>query len=134
MATDFGDELRPPRVAPKLKAAPKIRQIYWCEFPRDAQLPELWKRRPVIVISKNHKLSGAATLIPCSSLDQGDSPWAYKLSTSISKTETWAICDKPYTLAISRLSVDQAGIQRISEAEFQEILTRLFRWLPQARS
>ncbi len=134
MPNDLGDELRPAKVTPRLKSAPKIRQIYWCDFPRDAQLPELWKRRPVVVVSKSHKLSGAATLIPCSSLDQGDSPWAYKLSTRFSKTETWAICDKPCTLAISRLSVDQGGIQRVSETEFQEILVRLFRWLPQMHS
>jgi len=36
-------EEKPPRIQPVLKAAPKIRQILWCNFPNDAQLPESWK-------------------------------------------------------------------------------------------
>jgi len=42
---------KPPWVVPRIKAAPKIRQIYWCEYWQDARLPEMWKTRPVIVIS-----------------------------------------------------------------------------------
>ncbi len=36
---------------PRIIAAPKIRQLYWCDFWCDAQLPEMWKTRPVIVVS-----------------------------------------------------------------------------------
>jgi len=44
-------ELTPPRVQPRIKAAPKHGQIYWCDFWLDAQLPEMWKTRPVVVVS-----------------------------------------------------------------------------------
>ncbi|WP_406604466.1 hypothetical protein [Bartonella gliris] len=51
-------EIQPPRLKPRLKAAPRIRQILWCDFPEDAQLPEFWKQRPILVISKTSKLNG----------------------------------------------------------------------------
>jgi mRNA interferase MazF len=54
----------PPKVSPQLVSAPKIRQLLWCDFPKDAHLPEFWKRRPVIIISYRNKLHGAVTIIP----------------------------------------------------------------------
>lgn len=120
----------PPRVEPDLKAAPAIRDLYWCDFPQDAQLPELWKRRPVIVISFKNTLSGAVTVIPCSSKKQDDNKWAYKLTTTIEGSDSWAICDKPTTVAVSRLSMDKNGKRRLTEAEFNEMLALVFKWLP----
>ena len=64
---DVADEDRPPRIPARIGVSPSIRQLYWCDFPRDAHLPEFWKRRPVIIISYKNTLSGAVTVIPCSS-------------------------------------------------------------------
>jgi hypothetical protein len=36
-------EQKPRRVKPRIIAAPKHGQIYWCDFWLDAQLPEMWK-------------------------------------------------------------------------------------------
>lgn len=69
----------PPRVAPRLKAAPKIRNLYWCDFPEDAQLPEFWKRRPVIIVSRKRTLHGTVTVIPCSTDPQDDNEWAVNI-------------------------------------------------------
>jgi hypothetical protein len=33
------EELPPPRVNPRLLVVPAIRELYWCDFPADAQLP-----------------------------------------------------------------------------------------------
>jgi len=71
-----GDHQPPPRVAPKVKAAPRIRQIYWCRLPTDAELPELWKIRPVIIISYRNRLYGAVTMIPTTTVAQDSDPWA----------------------------------------------------------
>jgi hypothetical protein len=49
MTTD--DTNKPPRVQPRVKAAPRIRQLYWCDFLRDAHLPEFWKCRAVRIAS-----------------------------------------------------------------------------------
>jgi mRNA interferase MazF len=129
MTTDETD--KPPRVQPRIKAAPKIRQLYWCDFPRDAHLPEFWKCRAVLIVSFKNTLSGAVTVIPCSKQQQGTNPWAYGLTTFVDGIgPSWAICDKPTTVAVSRLSVDGCGINRLPEAEFNPILALMLRWLP----
>ena len=120
----------PPRVAPRLVGAPKIRQLFWCDFPKDAQLPEFWKRRPVIVISYRNLLHGAVTVIPCSTQAQPGNAWAFPLRTTIDGRAAWAICDKPTTVAVSRLLPDKDGVKRLPEAEFDEMLGLVLDWLP----
>ena len=124
------NETTPPRIKPRLFGAPKIRQLLWCDFPKDAQLPEFWKRRPVIIISYRNTLHGAVTIVPCSTLPQDGNPWAVPLKTSIDSQKSWAICDKPTTIAVSRLSVHRGAVKRVSEREFDSILEKLESWLP----
>jgi mRNA interferase MazF len=119
----------PPKVAPRVKAAPRIRQMYWCDFPADAQLPEFWKRRPVIVLSYNATLYGAVTVVPCSTSTQTDKR-TFPLRTTIDGRAAWAICDKPTTVAVSRLVPDKNGIGRMPEDEFNEMLALVLGNLP----
>jgi mRNA interferase MazF len=128
MARD--EHLPPPRVPPRIKAAPRIRQVYWCRLPVDAELPELWKVRPVIILSYRNTLRGTVTVIPTTTVPQDENPWAYKLTISLDRSEvSWAICDKPLTVAVSRLHPNRT-IPRLSEDEFQEIIRKLLHWLP----
>ena len=76
-------EVRPPKVQPRIIAAPKLRQLYWCDFWRDAQLPEMWKTRPVIVVSYKSGLHSPCLVVPTSTEPQGSNPWAVVLSSSI---------------------------------------------------
>ena len=73
----------PPYVPPRVTAAPSIRQLYWCDFPHDAQLPEFWKRRPVVIVSFKNTLHGAVTVVPCSTQAQPGNKWAFPLQTTI---------------------------------------------------
>ena len=123
-------EQPPPKIPPRLKSAPKIRQMYWCDFPQDAQLPEFWKRRPVVILSYRNGLHGAVTAIPCSTKDQAGNPWAFPLRTTIDGRAAWAICDKPATVAVSRLVQHYGTILRMPEPEFNEMLALVLRWLP----
>lgn len=123
----------PPKVAPRLVAAPKIRQLLWCDFPQDAQLPEFWKRRPIIVLSYRNTLHGAVTVIPCSTQAQPGNAWAFPLRTTIDGRAAWAICDKPSTVAVSRLLPDRSGTARMPEDEFHELLKLVLEWLPKSR-
>jgi len=128
----------PPRITPRLKAAPKIRQFYWCDFPEDAQLPEFWKRRPVIIISHKNTLHGTVTVVPCTTLPPKEEhtfskKWAFPLSITMDGRENWAICDKPSSVAVSRLSVHRGNIQTMSNDEFNNMLSLLHEWLPQPR-
>lgn len=120
----------PPKVAQKIKAAPKIRNMYWCDFPRDAQLPEFWKRRPVIVVSRIRTLHGAVTVIPWSTTPQNENKWAVKLKTSIDGNESWAVCDKISTLAVSRLVPHSGAVPKLPQEEFRLVLEKLLEWLP----
>ena len=61
---------KPPWVPPRIKAAPKIRQIYWCDYWKDARLPEMWKTRPVIVVSYKNTLTGPCLVVPVSTEPQ----------------------------------------------------------------
>ena len=126
----MNDDPKPPKVMPKLRAAPKIRNLYWCDFPTDAHLPEFWKRRPVIVISRERTLYGAVTVIPCSTSPQDENKWALKLSESIDGRLSWAICDKPCTVAVSRLTPHGGAVKRLPMRHFNAVLEKLFEWLP----
>jgi mRNA interferase MazF len=123
-------EQAPPAVQPRITAAPKLRQLYWCDFPSDAQLPEMWKRRPVVIVSYKNTLHGPCTIIPTTTAPQGNSPWAYQLSPHIDWRASWAVCNHPYTIAPSRLSPVRGKIPQVTKEEFNEILKRLTLWLP----
>lgn len=120
----------PPRIPPKLKSAPKIRQLYWCDFPKDAQLPEFWKRRPIIVLSKNATLYGTVLVVPCSTQEQPNPRLGFQLRTTIDGRVAWAICDKITSVAVSRLLSDQGKIIRMPEIEFNEMLAVVLDLLP----
>lgn len=129
----YDDDQAPPRIKPKLKSAPRIRQFYWCDFPKDAHLPEFWKCRPVVVLSKNATLFGAVTVIPCSTQAQPDLRLAFPLRTTIDGRAAWAICDKPTTVAVSRLVPTHGVIVRMPEEEFDEMLGLVLSLLPKPR-
>jgi mRNA interferase MazF len=121
----------PPRIKPRLKSAPKIRQIYWCDFPVDAHLPEFWKTRPVIILSKTARLYGCVLVVPCSTQAQQDTKTAFPLRTTIDGRAAWAICDKVTTVAVSRLALDKKhGIVCMPREEFDEMLTVVLNFLP----
>jgi mRNA interferase MazF len=123
-------EQKPPRVQPRIIGAPKHGQIYWCDFWLDAQLPEMWKTRPVVVISYKNALHGPCLVVPTTTQPQGNSPWAWPMSVSIDGQRSWAVCNHLYTVAPSRFTQIRGVIPRVPEAEFNEILSRVLAWLP----
>lgn len=130
------DELDPPpRVQPSIKSAPKPRQVYWCDFPQDAQLPEFWKRRPVVILSPKARLYGVTLVVPLSTKSQPDNPLAYPFPAVLPGPEptTWAICSHPTTVAVSRLSIHRGTIIRVGDDHFQEILRLVRSQIPTPR-
>jgi mRNA interferase MazF len=121
---------KPPRVEPRITAAPKIRQLYWCDFPEDAHLPEMWKTRPVIVISYKNLLHGPCLVVPTSTDPQDNNPWAHKLSVTFDGVQSWAVCNHLYTVAPSRFSQFKGRIPLLPEADFNAILSLVNKWLP----
>jgi mRNA interferase MazF len=124
------DHEPPPRVPPTVIAAPRIWQVYWCRLPTDAELPELWKIRPGIIVSFKNTLHGAVTIIPTTTVEQPGNQWAYRLTMSLDPSKvSWAICDKPMTVAVSRLQPRRI-IPRLTQEDFREVMLRLLEWLP----
>jgi len=126
------EDEKPPFIKSRILAAPRIRQIYWCEFWKDARLPEMWKTRPVIVVSYKNSLHGPCLVVPTSTALQDDNKWAYKLSMEIegNGVRSWAICNMPSTVATSRFSQFKGKIPLLPEHDFNQVLDRLMKWLP----
>jgi mRNA interferase MazF len=93
-------------------------------------MPEMWKTRPVIVVSYKNTLSGPCLVVPLSTEPQGNSPWAWELSISVDGRKNWVVCNHLYTVAPSRFSQIKGQIPRVSNKEFNEILKRITSWLP----
>jgi len=124
---------KPPKIAPTIVSAPRIRNIYWCNFWEDVMLPEMWKKRPVLVVSWKNTLSGPCSVLALSTDPQeGDSAqWAYKLAIQIEKgRQSWVVCNHIYTVSPSRLEQVRGGVLRLPEPAFNDVLERLFTWLP----
>jgi mRNA interferase MazF len=126
-----GPPERLPWVSPRITAAPKIRQVYWCEFWSDARLPEMWKTRPVVVMSYKNTLHGPCLVIPVSTVPQDDNPWAHQLTVPLSGSQGWAICNQPSTVSPSRFAQMGRKIPVLPAADFNAILAKLKAWLPQ---
>ncbi len=127
----MADEQQPRGLQPRIGAAPKIRQIYFCDFWSDVHFPEMWKRRPVVVISYRARLHGPCLVVPTSTNPQDDNAWAHKLSIQVDGAQdSWAICNQPSTVAPSRFHPVKGKLPLLPEGDFNAILNLLNQWLP----
>lgn len=119
---------RPPRKPVRITSAPKIREFY---FWADAQLPEMWKTRPVLIVSFRNRLYGTCTVLPLSTdPDNEHDPWAIESPMELEPgRRSWIICNQPTSVAISRLASFKVT-PRLSKPQFNPILERVFQWLP----
>lgn len=131
-------EYSPRKIAPRIKAAPSIRQIYWCDFELDPILPEIGKTRPVVIVSFKNVIRGHCLVLPISTEDQtGESAkWAHKLANELEPGKTsWVVCNHLYTVSTARLQpLLGKVVPRLSEEEFEAILAKMFAWLPKAKT
>lgn len=121
-----------PEVANRIKHAPKLGNVYWCEFPADARKPEFWKTRPVIVVSYANTLLGPVLVVPMTTEPQPGNKWAYALPRNPVPGETratWAVCNHLYTVSCSRLSPVHGKVARLEEAERRPIIELARKWL-----
>lgn len=123
------------RMNPHIRSAPRIRQIYWCDFPRDVVLPEFGKRRPALVISRRARLYGNVTLLPISTKSQPGNRAAYSVESPLGGGgRAWVICDYVTTLSVSRLHPPRGGIPRLPQEDFDRIISLVLWHLPSART
>jgi mRNA interferase MazF len=128
---------KPPRVQPRIRSAPKIRQIYRCDFWQDAILPEMWKTRPVIVLSHKTTLYGPCLVVPMStSKDNEREEWSCPLPPIQGFEKfgaSWAICNQPATVSVSRLRQVNVGIVTLPQEHFNKVHALVLKWIPPLR-
>lgn len=125
----------------RITAAPKVGSLYWCSLhPENViQLPEFWKKRPVVIISRKNTLKGKVVVLPITTDDDNQT---YENSIELSEEtrdkingkRCWVVCDHPITVATSRLDYVHKNPPRIDPAELGPILEKchslIAGWVP----
>lgn len=114
------DEVEAPDVANRIKAAPAIRNLYWCDLWADARRPEFWKRRPVVVVSYRNSLAGPCLVVPLTTKAQPANRWAVRFSHRYlgPEADSWAVCNHLLTVSTSRLSAVKGFVPRLTAGKF----------------
>lgn len=117
---------KPRRRRVKLQASPRKGEVYWCDYPPPEclHLPEFWKRRPVVIVSRHATLSGVVTVVPMTSGEQSDLRFSTRVRSPIDGRAAWAVCNHVTTVAVSRL-LPAKGRPSVSRDEYREILRKV---------
>ena len=87
----------------------------------------------MLVISYKNKLDGHCLVAPISTRSQTgmSEEWAHELRIDIGRKVSWVVCNHLYTVSTNRLIPPGVRrIPRLSEDEFQEVLSIIKDWLP----
>ncbi|MYG43031.1 MAG: type II toxin-antitoxin system PemK/MazF family toxin [Rhodobacteraceae bacterium] len=121
----------------RINSAPKIKQVYWCEFPPQGGRidPEFFDPHPVIILSRRRTLWGVVTVVPVTTRPQNDSEKNYwvEIQAPFKDEPAWVLCNHITTVSTKRLRVDRKGIKTIPENSFQEIVQKVLKNLPWVR-
>jgi mRNA interferase MazF len=120
----------PKKFKPVIRASPRVGDVYWCKFhaETEVELPEMWKTRPCVVVSRKSTLYGKVTVLPFStSLSNATDPLAVEASRTVrerlDRKRTWILCDHPCTVATSRLLQVGGGVPKLTSNELKAVLT-----------
>ena len=118
---------KPQRYKPRLKYPPRKGEIYWCDYPppESVHLPEFWKRRPVVILSRRTTLKGVVTVVPLTSREQTDRRSSVAVCSPIDGRDAWVICTHVTTVAVSRLLPIARHRIVMSAAKYSEILAKV---------
>lgn len=115
-----------------IRAAPRIGNVYWCQFhnANAIHLPEIWKTRPVIVVSKRNYIKGKVMVLPFSTaISNRNNKFAISLSkeiiSQIDGLESWVLCDHIITVSTSRLRQVNGKVPRIKGELLGNILSTM---------
>lgn len=129
-----GDKIVGRRNVVRIVSAPRIGQMYWCDFGEDVVLPEMPKNRPVVVLSHKNNLYGTCLVVPTSTdpQDGRSAEWAHRLSfCPDGRRETWVVCNHLYTVSTARLAPLQgAVVPKLERAELNAILGKVQKLMP----
>ncbi len=93
----------------RILSAPRPRQYYWVDFPRDAYAPEFVGEHPGVVVRGGTALHSTCIVVPVTSKPQAEARYVHKLSENPNPAgkrdgiEAFAVCDHLYTVNVCRL-------------------------------
>ncbi len=98
---------------------PKIGDVLICDFPECLREPEMIKKRPAIVVTREHKgRARLCTVVPLSTTEPASMrPYHVRISEeglpkSLRSRHHWAKCDMLYTFCLDRLDRVRSGRDR----------------------
>lgn len=98
---------KPPKPPMTLVRAPRMGEVYWCDFSISNCLPEFDDRHLILVLKSGGYKDACHMVIPLTKQDQSKNAYGHPLtfnpSPSTART-SWAVCDQIYTVATERLS------------------------------
>ena len=111
----------------KIQTAPKTGNIYWCDFGAEGEvhLPEFWKKRPALIVSRKNYLRGKVIVLPITTSEENaGNKYAYFLDLQASPLgrSVWIVCDHPMTVATSRLEYISSKPLRLRGAALTSVL------------
>lgn len=122
----------PRKFKPVIQATPRVGDIYWCKFhdETEIELPEMWKTRPCVIVSRKNTIYGKVTVLPFStSPSNATDPMAVEASKTVQerldRKRTWILCDHPCTIATSRLRQLNRGFLKLQSNELKVVLTKM---------
>ena len=112
----------------QITAAPRIGNLYWCKFNKAelVPLPEMWKERPVIVVShRDMRLKGSCLVIPTSTNSQDRNKWCIEVPKhiidQIDGRQSWVLCSHLITISTSRLEQIKGKVLKLNQEHMNEI-------------
>ena len=105
----------------RLRFTPRKGEVYWCDYPPPEclHLPEFWKRRPVVIVSRHSALRGVATVVPMTSREQheftvfGSGSFPHRWKRCLGHLQSRDHCSRQPATARPRQTVGiTTGVQR----------------------
>jgi uncharacterized protein YifN (PemK superfamily) len=89
-----------------LHGTPRVGQVFWVDFPKDAYSPEFVGEHPAVVVRAAQRMSDTCIVVPLTHSQNVNTPHAHKLMKNPNKqdkNDAWAVCSHLYTVALGRL-------------------------------
>jgi mRNA-degrading endonuclease toxin of MazEF toxin-antitoxin module len=99
-------------------------------------MPEIWKRRPALVIShRDHHLKGTCLVLPVTTKTERDNTrWCYTMpdyAVKVLGEPSLILCSYPITVAVSRLEQVKGSVVMMQQDDFNKVLALVREWMPE---
>lgn len=120
----------------RLRSTPRVRQVYWVDFPNENLPPEFRGEHPGLVVRAADSLDGTCVVLPITSTPQIIGTHFYQFNKNPNPREeenkliSYVVCDHMYTVHVYRmrplLTVKRTPtFPRVDQEEFNKICEKV---------